>query len=125
METLTMSRRERGRLEVLGRARRGEITLGKAAELMGLSYRQTKRMWARYQAEGDRGLVHRLRGRASNRRREARRKRQVLKLYEAKYADYGPTLAAECLEGEDGISVAVETLRQWLLAAGLWRRRRR
>jgi hypothetical protein len=48
-----------------------------------------------------------------------------LSLYEKKYADYGPTLAAECLSDEDGVAVRVETLRQWLLSAGLWRKQRR
>jgi hypothetical protein len=119
-----MSRRERGRLEIMGRVRRGEITVAKAAELLEVSYRQAKRIWARYSEEGDRGLVHRLRGKASNRRTDARYQRRVLKRYEAQYADYGPTLACECL-AEDGLKVAVETLRQWLLGAGLWQRRRR
>src|SRR5271169_2758102 len=124
METLLMSRRERLRLEVLGRVKRGEITLAKASALLELSYRQGKRVYARYRAEGDRGLVHRLRGRRSNRRRDAVRER-VLQLYRAQYSDFGPTLAAQYLAEEDGVEVAVETLRQWLLTAGLWQRRRR
>jgi transposase len=125
METIRMSQRERRRLEVFSRVRREEIKLVKASELLGLSYRQTKRSYARYREEGDQGLVHRLRGQASNRRADPRGKRKVLKLYERKYADYGPTLAAECLAEEDGVTVAVETLRQWLLSAGLWRKRRK
>jgi len=125
METISMNRRERHRLEVFSRVRRGEITLAKASELLGLSYRQSMRCFGRYRREGDRGLVHRLRGRPSNRRAEARRKRRVLAVYEEKYGDYGPTLAAECLQEEDGLQVAVETLRQWLLSAGLWRKQRR
>jgi transposase len=125
METILMSRRERHRLEVFSRVRRGEITLVKASELLGISYRQTKRCFGRYQKEGDKGLVHRLRGQPSNRQTEVRQKRRILSLYEKKYTDYGPTLAAECLDEEDGVTVPVETLRQWLLSAGLWRKRRR
>jgi transposase len=125
METVSMSQRERHRLEAFARVRRGEITLVKASELLGLSYRQAKRCFGRYREEGDRGLVHRLRGRSSNRRTDAKRKRRVLAVYEKKYSDYGPTLAAECMQEEDGLEVAVETLRQWLLSAGLWRKRRR
>jgi transposase len=125
METILMSRRERQRLEMFSRVRRGEISLVKASELLGMSYRQTKRCFGRYQKEGDRGLVHRLRGRPSNRQTDVRQKRRILSLYEKKYADYGPTLAVECLDEEDGVSVPVETLRQWLLSAGLWRKRRR
>jgi hypothetical protein len=48
-----------------------------------------------------------------------------LAVYEKKYSDYGPTLAAECMLEEDDLEVGVETLRQWLLSAGLWRKRRR
>jgi transposase len=125
METISMSRRERHRLEAFSRVRRGEITLVKASELLGLSYRQAKRCFGRYREEGDKGLVHRLRGQPSNRRVDKRQKRRVLSLYEKKYPDYGPTLAAECLAEEDRVSVAVETLRQWLLSAGLWRKVRK
>ena len=125
METISMSQRERHRLEAFARVGRGEITLVKASELLGLSYRQTKRCFGRYRQEGDQGLVHRLRGQPSNRQANARQKRRVLAVYEKKYADYGPTLAAECLKEEDRLEVAVETLRQWLLLAGLWRKRRR
>jgi len=125
METVSMSQRERHRLEAFSRVRRGEITLAKASELLGLSYRQAKRCFGRYRKEGDRGLVHRLRGRSSNRHADVRQKRRILAVYEKKYADYGPTLATECLKEEDGLEVAVETLRQWLLSAGLWRKQRR
>jgi hypothetical protein len=125
METILMSRRERHRLEVFSRVRRGEVTLVKASELLSLSYRQAKRSFARYREEGDQGVVHRLRGRPSNRHTNERQQRRVLKLYEKKYSDYGPTLAAECMSDDDGVTVPVETLRQWLLAAGLWRKCRK
>lgn len=125
METISMNRRERHRLEMFSRVRRGEITLVKASELLKLSYRQTKRCFGRYQEEGDKGLVHRLRGQPSNRQTGVRQKRRVLSLYEKKYGDYGPTLATECLAEEDGVRVPAETLRQWLLSVGLWRKQRR
>jgi transposase len=101
------------------------MTLVGASELLGLSYRQTKRAWSRYQSEGDAGLVHRLRGRAPNRHSPAETKQQSLALYREQYADYGPTLAAECLEKEDGVKVSVTTLRRWLLQEGLLERRRK
>jgi transposase len=101
------------------------MTLIEASELLGLSYRQTKRAWSRYQSEGDAGLVHRLRGRAPNRCSPEETKQQSLALYRRQYADYGPTLAAECLEKEDGVKVSVTTLRRWLLQAGLLERRRK
>jgi hypothetical protein len=125
METLTMSGKERRRLEVFGRVKAKELALTKGAELLGMSYRQAKRAWARYRDQGDTGLVHRLRGRASNRHVQPGRKEQALALYREKYAEYGPTLAAECLARDDGLAVPVSTLRVWLSAAGLWQQQRR
>ena len=125
METLSMSVKERRRLEVLSRVKSQELSLVKAAEVLSISYRQAKRMWARFQEQGDAGLLHRLRGRASNRHVQPIRKEQALELYRAKYVGYGPTLAAECLERDDGLAVPVSTLRVWLCAAGLWQRQRR
>jgi transposase len=124
METYRMSRKERLRLEVMGRLKRGEVKLGKAAELLGLSYRQLKRIWKRYQEQRDKGLVHGLRGRPSNRRSDAVQRDRVLALYQEKYGDFGPTLASEQLAKRDGEVVSVTTLRRWLKGAGLWQSRR-
>ncbi len=123
METLEMSRSERRRLEVLSQVRLGKLTLRKGSELLGIGYRQMKRVWGRYQAEGDAGLVHRLRGRPSNRQGDARLRKRVLSRYAKQYGDYGPTLAAGSL-AEEGLVVPVQTLRRWLLAEGLWSRQR-
>ena len=125
MEMILMSRKERRRLEAFSRVKVGGMTLVEASELLGLSYRQTKRAWARYQSEGDAGLMHRLRGRAPNRRSPEETKQRSLALYRQQYADYGTTLAAECLEKEDGVKVSVTTLRRWLLQAGLLEPRRK
>ena len=125
METLAMSKRERRRLELFSRVREGELTLVMASELLKLSYRQAKRVYGRYRSEGDRGVVHRLRGRVSNRGVDPGKKARVLELYRKKYADFGPTLACEYLTQEDGLNVGVETLRQWLIGEGLWSSRRR
>jgi transposase len=119
METLRMSQGERRRLVVLGQVSSGKLTLRQASEQLSVSYRQVKRVWCRYQSEGDAGVVHRLRGRVSNHRASAEWRERVLERYREAYHDYGPTLAAECL-GEEGLAVAVETLRQWLKGAGLW-----
>jgi molybdenum-dependent DNA-binding transcriptional regulator ModE len=124
METLRMSRRERKRLELLSRVGRSELTLAKAAELLGLSYRQAKRVYRRYREEQDAGLVHRLRGRASNRRTLSAEREEALQLYRDKYADFGPTLAVEYLTREDGQKLTVSTLRRWLMSAGLWKTRK-
>ena len=119
-----MSRRERKRLVVLDAVKRQELSLVQAAGLLALSYRQTKRVWRRYQAHGDAGLVHRLRGRPSPRRIATAVRTKILARVAERYPDFGPTLAAEYLSGE-GLVVDHETLRRWLLAAGAHTVRRR
>jgi len=124
METISMSKRERRRLEVLSQIGSGQLSLQKGGELLGVSYRQAKRLRRRYESEGDAGLVHRLRGKPSNRVSHAEQREQILARYAADFSDYGPTLAAERLT-EEGLAVATSTLRRWLVTAGLWSRRRR
>jgi hypothetical protein len=102
-----------------------ELTLVQAGELMAVSYRQSKRIWRRYQADGDAGLVHRLRGQPSARRKPPALRAQVLARYaKERYADFGPTLMAEQL-AQEGLVVDHETLRRWRLAQGQWTVRRR
>ena len=120
-----MSLNERKRMTIMAGVKRQELTQVQAAELMNLGYRQTKRIWRRYQDRGDAGLVHRLRGQAGLRRQPAAVRTQVLALYaEERYADFGPTLLAEEL-GKAGIVVDHDTVRRWLLAAGKLTVRRR
>jgi len=119
-----MSRKERKRLAIMAGVKREELTLVQAGGLMGVSYRQVKRVWRRYQDQGDAGLVHRLRGRASLRRVAPERRARILARVQERYADFGPTLAAEYLT-QEGLPIDHETLRRWLLAAGSREVRRR
>lgn len=117
-----MSRKERRRLEVFSRVKAGQLKLAEAAELVELSYRQARRVFRRYRHEGDRGLVHRARGRPGNRRGgDGRKRQQALELHQQHYGDFGPTLAAEYLAQRHGLMVDHETLRRWLIASGFWR----
>ena len=120
-----MSMKERRRLAALEQVQAKQLTLRAAAERLGLSERQAKRVYARFKAEGDAGLVHRLRGRAGNRLSDPAVRQRALELYQTHYGDFGPTLAAEYLAAEHELTVKPGTLRRWLVAAGLWRRRRR
>src|SRR5512133_1884343 len=97
MGALAMSGKERARLAVMARVRDGQLGLGGAAALLGISYRQARRAYKRFREQGDAGLVHRLRGRASNRKTGDATRAAVLALYRAKYHDFGPTLACEYL----------------------------
>jgi len=104
--------------EAFGRVASGSLTLGQACELLELSYRQGRRLWSRYRTGGAAGLQHGLCGRGSNRGHGAEHRAAVLKRVEERYADFGPTLAAEHLAADDGLVVARETLRRWMRAAG-------
>lgn len=120
-----MSRKERKRLTVMAGVQDEELTLVQAAELLGVCYRQSKRIWKRYQDHGDAGLVHRLRGKPSARRKPNKLRVQALALYaEERYADFGPTLMAEQL-AKAKLVVDHETLRRWRMAAGQHPVRRR
>lgn len=121
---LLMSSKERKRAVIFSAVESGSMTLAEASEALGLSRRQVSRVYKRYCAEGDGGLVHRSRGTPSNRRKPPAFQAQVLARYRERYEGFGPTLAAEKL-GEDGLVVAVETLRRWLIGANLLPRRRK
>ena len=125
-----MSTPELKRAGVLARVVAGTLTLGSAATLMGVSYRQAKRLCARYRAQGAAGVQHGSAGRTSNRATSSRVRKRALALIRAKYSGtiderFGPTLAAEHLASEDGLTVDHETLRRWMLADGLWSRMRK
>src|SRR5262245_38355403 len=125
-----MSASELRRVGVMARVKAGTLKLGSAAELLGLSYRQAKRVYRRYCAEGAKGLTHRSAGRRSNRATAPRIRKRALALVREKYSGavderFGPTLAAEHLASEDGVVVDHETLRRWMLAEGLWSRARK
>jgi len=76
-------------------------------------------MLLRIREQGDAALVHGLRGRPSNRKLAARFEEKVLTRVGQRYADFGPTLAAEHL-AKDGFRVSRETLRTWMSKAAFW-----
>src|SRR5436309_9197638 len=122
-----MSAQELGRVDVMSRVAAGSLTLRSAADMLQVSYRQTKRIWRRYREGGARALVHGHVGRSNRSRRQEERDR-ALALVREKYsgegaARFGPTLAAEHLASEDGLVIDHETLRRWMVAEGLWHRR--
>lgn len=120
---VAMSQRERDAVRVIRSVLDGERTQVEAARLLRKSVRQVRRMQRKLAAGGDAALVHGLRGKPSNRHRDPTLKARVLRAYRARYPDFGPTFAREKL-AEEGLHVGAETLRRWLLAAGLWTRRR-
>ena len=121
-----MTQHDRDRLKVIEQLHRKQLTQKQAAALLGRCERQVRRVLRRYQAEGDVGLLHRSRGRPSNRRLpEATREQVVTVLHEPVWKGFGPTFAAEKLEQRHGLHVSREKLRRWMIEEGLWQPRRR
>jgi len=114
-----MSSREVKRVQIIQQVLDGRLRQVTAAALLELSVRQIRRLQRRVHAEGAKGLTHRGRGRPSNRRLTGRLQQRVLRLYRTRYADFGPTVAAEKLTERHQITVSDETLRGWLKAAAI------
>ena len=123
-ELLQMSQKERDRLQVLQDAKKRRITQKEAAEQMGVTERWVRKLLARLRQEGDRAVLHRLRGRSSNRKIAEVEQQRAVKLVRQEYRDFGPTLASEYLSERHGMKMSRETLRGWMIAAGLWKPRR-
>jgi transposase len=115
---------------VMERVAKGELTQKAAAAKLGICYRQLKRLYGRYRKQGAGGLKHGNAGRRSNRARPEKLQQKVLALVRKHSSGgegerFGPTLAAEHLSEEHGIELDAETLRRWMLKAGLWSRVRK
>lgn len=116
---LVMSQWERDCAAVVKELVKGRLSAQEAAERLSLSRRHVFRLLKRYRLEGDAGLIHRLRGKSSNRGYPKKVKELILQLYwQPEYRDYGPTLFSEILASQHKIRVNHETVRRWLMAAG-------
>ncbi len=124
MTVIAMSRTEIDRMSVLQDLAANRIKVADAATLMGLGRRQVFRLAQAYSQHGPEALVSRRRGQPSNRCYPTMLRTEVLDIIKARYSDFGPTLAAEKLAERHGIHLARETLRQWMITAGLWKDRR-
>ena len=124
-DIITMSRRELKRLKIVQEAMAGQITQAMAAEVLKLSRRQVRRLVRAIRAEGEIGIVHKARGRQSNRRITSEVRAKALAAYKETYKGFGPTFAAEKLREREGIEIGKETLRKWLIEEGLWVRGKR
>ena len=122
-ERIALSQEERDRLHLLRELERGELRQVAAAQRMKLTDRQVRRLRQRWREQGDRAVIHRLRGRPSNRKFAVSFQRKVLARVGQRYADFGPTLAAEHL-AQEGLALSRETLRNWMTQAAFWRPRR-
>jgi transposase len=116
-----MSQQEAQRAQVLDLLQAQHITQQQAAQRLGISPRQVRRIAKRYASQGLAGLISQQRGKASNRKLAAATRTQAVELIAAHYPDFGPTLAREKLDERHDIHLSVETTRQLMMAAGLWK----
>jgi len=120
MAVVSMSEAELARVGVLGDVAAGRLSVAHAAGLMGVSRRQAFRLLRRFREGGASALASCRRGQPSNRRLPQSVRTLVMAVVRERYADFGPTLAAEKLAALHGLTVSRETLRQWMMAEGLW-----
>jgi len=126
VERIAMSQEERDWLAWLKRAQDRVVTQRQAAEKMGVSDRWVRKLLVRMKTEGDAVVVHGLRGRSSNRRIDEQTQARVVELLkQPEWYDFGPTFASQQLAKRHGIDVSKETVRAWMVAAGLWKSRPR
>jgi transposase len=124
-DIIVMSMREIRRLKAVQSAIDGHITQKTVAAMLGLSERQVRRVVREVRERGDKGVMHGLRGRPSNRKIPDETRAVAVSLYQSRYPDFGPTLATEKLRERDGVQISDETLRRWLIDAGLWKKGRK
>ena len=120
-----LSMAEADRAVLIGQVAEKRLMQREAAERLGLSVRQVKRLLARYREGGPAGLVSGHRDKVSNNAMAAAVRRAAMELVRERYADFGPTFACEKLVEVHGHRLSVETLRKWMIAAGLWRAKAR
>jgi hypothetical protein len=123
-EKLLLTQRDRDRLKVLQEVRKGHLRQTQAAEQLKLSERWVRALVKRIGRQGDRAIVHGLRGRASVRRIPEKVEKRAVDIVRREYTDFGPTLASEYLAQHHAIAVSRETLRKWMVRAGIWKRRK-
>lgn len=124
-DIIMLSQKELIRLHIVHKILNKELRHKDASKALSLSERQIRRVVSRVTLEWDNGIVHKSRGKPSNRRISQRLKNKVIECYRAKYSGFGHTFAAEKLFERDKINVHQETLRKWLIEAGDWKRVRK
>lgn len=106
--------------EVVRRCIRRELSVTKAAGILGVSRRQVGRWKNSYLEEGIAGLRSRKIGRPAVNRTPSDIRTKAVSLLGTVYADFGPTLASEKLAERDGIILSPETVRQIMISEGIW-----
>ena len=124
-ETVTLSQKELQRVEVISRCVQGNLSCGRAAELLELTPRHIKRLKARYRQGGGAALAHESRGRPSHRRLPQRLRDRILTLVRTRYVGLNDHHLCEKLVEVEGFSLSRETVRRLLRRQGIGSPRQR
>jgi transposase len=124
MDLLTMSKEEMSRLEVMERLVEKRMGQRLAAEVIGVSVRQVKRLLRAYRREGAAGLVSQQRGKPSHHQLDGETERRVIDLLKGRYADFGPTLAHEKIVELEGMEISLGSVRKIMIEEGIWKAKR-
>jgi hypothetical protein len=115
-----MSKKEIERVKILTLLREGHFNQIIAGQMLGITDRQVRNLLKKHRREGDKGLISKKRGKASNHRKSQDFKEKVINIVQQNYPDFGPKLATEYLQSKHNINISVETLRQWMIQYHLW-----
>lgn len=123
-EGITMSNKELSRLEVMHKLQDRVVTQYQAADILGLSSRQIRRLWKAFKKSGPQGLISKKRGAPGNHTLPVEVKKEALGLILEKYSDFGPTLAQEKLTCAHGLKISVGSVRNLMISTGIWKSKR-
>ncbi len=118
---IAMTQRELSRHTIIQNLIAGKINGTMAAKQIGLSVRQIRNIKTRVKRYGPNGIIHRNRGKPSNRRIPEQKVRQMKEIVKEKYYDFGPTFATEKLDTEHQIKISKEKLRHLMIKWKLWK----
>ena len=121
MPDFPLKEKEKQKLSIITSLLKRKITNGEAARQLSLSIRQVQRLKIEVKKYGSLALTHRLKGKPSNHQLNQATKLQAIFLVKEKYSDFTPKFASEKLAEVDGLIVHPQTLRRWLIKAGLWK----
>jgi transposase len=116
-----MNLKEMKRLDVMQKLAEKRTSQNKAAEELGISTRQVKRLWKAYRKKGAAGLISQQRGKASHNRLSEDIEQAAVDLLHSRYVDFGPTLAQEKLVEKDGLKISVSSVRKLMIGEELWK----
>lgn len=124
-DIIIMSQKELKRLPVIHNVINRQIAQAEAANILDLSIRHIRRIASEVKTHGDIAIIHKSRGRPSNRARPKELKNKILDLCRNKYQDFGPTFAAEKLFEINKFAIHPDTLRKWFIESAIEYKKRK